>query len=297
MKFNRPSIYLFALLAAFGLWSCGGPKENKDQNSDEFSQAEESLKDQIKDLVYNIPSPSEIPYLLETTGAEFNQSLLNDRKKADSYSSRTDKAALNLGVYTTDIGYLSSYDKTQEAIDYLNAAKKLADNLGVIGTFDTDILQSFEKNISNKDSLASILNKAVQKTDMYLKDDSQNKLAGLLITGSFVEGLYISTALIKSYPKSILPDDARNLVLTPLMRVILEQEKSVDEMVKMLASLKDQGEPVASLLTDITALQASYRALNIDEQIKNNRSDLVLTDKNLTEITTIVEKMRKSIVD
>ena len=296
MKFNRPSIYLFALLAAFGLWSCGGPKENKDQNSDEFSQAEESLKDQIKDLVYNIPSPSEIPYLLEATGAEFNQSLLNDRKKADSYSSRTDKAALNLGVYTTDIGYLSSYDKTQEAIDYLNAAKKLADNLGVIGTFDTDILQSFEKNISNKDSLASILNKAVQKTDKYLKDDSKNKLAGLLITGSFVEGLYISTALIKSYPKSILPDDARNLVLTPLMRVILEQEKSVDEMVKMLASL-DQAEPVASLLTDITALQASYRALNIDEQIKNNRSDLVLTDKNLTEITTIVEKMRKSIVD
>ena len=131
---------------------------------------------------------------------------------------------------------------------------------------------------------------------MYLKDDSQNKLAGLLITGSFVEGLYISTALIKSYPKSILPDDARNLVLTPLMRVILEQEKSVDEMAKMLASL-DQAEPVASLLTDITALQASYRALNIDEQIKNNRSDLVLTDKNLTEITTIVEKMRKSIVD
>ncbi len=296
MKFNRHSIYLFAMLAAFGLWSCGGPKENKDQNSDEFSQAEESLKDQIQDLVYNIPSPSEIPYLLEATGAEFNQSLLNDRKKADSYSSRTDKAALNLGVYTTDIGYLSSYDKTQEAIDYLNAAKKLADNLGVIGTFDADVLQSFEKNISNKDSLASILNKAVQKTDKYLKDDSKKRLAGLLITGSFVEGLYISTALIKSYPKNILPDDARNLVLTPLMRVILQQEKSVDEMAKMLASL-DQAEPVASLLTDITALQASYRSLNIDEQIKNNRSDLVLTDKNLTEITIIVEKLRKSIVD
>jgi hypothetical protein len=37
--------------------------------------------------------------------------------------------------------------------------------------------------------------------------------------------------------------------------------------------------------------------LNIDEQIKNNRSDMVLTDKNLVEITKIVEKMRKSIVE
>lgn len=296
MKFTRLSIYLFSFLAVLGLWSCGGPKEDQSKNSEEFNQAEESLKDQIQDLVYNIPSPSEIPYLLQATGAEFNQSLLNDRKKADSYGSRSDKAALNLGVYTTDIGYLSSYDKTQEAIDYLNASKKLADNLGVIGTFDTEVLKSFESNISNKDSLANILDKAVKSTDKYLKDDSKNRLAALLLTGSFIEGLYISTGVIKSYPKDILPDDARNLILTPLITVILNQEKSVDEMAKMLASI-DQAEPIASLNTDIKALQASYRALNIEEQIKNNRSDLVLTDKHLVEITTIVERMRKSIVD
>lgn len=297
MKFTRLSIYLFSFIAVTGLWSCGGgSKEDQSKNSEEFNQAEESLKEQIKDLVYNIPSPSEIPYLLQATGAEFNQSLLNDRKKADSYGSRSDKAALNLGVYTTDIGYLSSYDKTQEAIDYLNASKKLADNLGVIGTFDTEVLKSFESNIANKDSLASILDKAVKSTDKYLKDDSKNRLAALLLTGSFIEGLYISTGVIKSYPKDILPDDARNLILTPLITVILNQEKSVDEMAKMLASI-DQAEPIATLNTDIQALQASYRALNIEEQIKNNRSDLVLTDKHLAEITLIVEKMRNSIVE
>jgi len=296
MKFTRLSIILLSFLAIVGLWSCGGSKEDQSQNSNEFNEAEESVKDQIKDLVYNLPSPSEIPYLLQATGAEFNASLLNDRKKADSYGSRSDKAALNLGVYTTDIGYLSSYDKTQEAIDYLNAAKKLADNLGVIGTFDAEVLKSFESNISNKDSLASILDKAVKSTDKYLKDDSKTKLAVLLLTGSAVEGLYISTGLIKTYPKDILPDDARNLVLTPLISVILNQEKSVDEMAKVLAKL-EQTEPIASLTKDLQDLQASYRALNIEDQIKNNRSDLVLTDKHLAEITTIVEKIRQRIVE
>jgi hypothetical protein len=297
MKFIRLSLVLLSFLAVLGLWSCGGSKEEQTQNSDEFAEAEGSVKENIEELVYNIPSPSEIPYLLQRTGAEFNQSLLNDRKKADSYGTRPDKAALNLGIYTTDIGYLSSYDKTQEAIDYLNASKKLADNLGVIGTFDTEVLKSFESNIGNKDSLASILNRAVKSTDKYLKDDSKNRLAALLLTGSFIEGLYISTELIKTYPKDILPNDARNLILTPLIQVILNQEKSVDEMAKMLGSLKDQAEPIASLNTDIVALQASYRALNIEEQLKNNRSDLVLTDQHLTEITSIVEKIRKSIVD
>ncbi len=296
MTLTRLSLYLLTIATASLLASCGSSSKQENQNSDEFKQAEESLKSQIEDVVYNIPSPSEIPYLLQTTGAEFNQSLLNDRKKVDQYMTRTDKAALNLGAYVADIGYLSSYDKTQEAIDYLGSAKKLADNLGVIGTFDTDILKRFEANISNKDSLASLLNDAVQKTDKYLKDDSRNKLAALMITGSFIEGLSISTGLIKTYPKSLLKEDQRNLILTPLIRVILEQEKSVNELVKMLATV-EQTAPITGIQTDLVALQASYRALNIEEQIKNNRSDLVLSDKNLIDITKIVEKMRKDIID
>ncbi len=293
MKFTRLNAILLTALVTLIIWSCGSKKE--ENTSEEFNQAEQTLKDQIKDVVYNIPSPTEIPYLLEATGAEFNPTLINDRKKVDQYASINDKAALNLGVYAADIGYLSSYDKTQEAIDYLNAAKSLADNIGVIGAFDTDVLAKFEANIANKDSLGALLNETVQKTDRYLKDDSRNKLACLMVTGSFVEGLYISTGLIKSYPKNILPDDARNLVLTPLMRVILEQQKSVSELLKMLSTV-EQTEPVTTIVADLTSLEASYRALNIDEQIKNNRADLVLTDKNLTDITVIVEKIRKEIV-
>lgn len=296
MKFTRLLCLVITMSASLILWSCGG-SSNKDENSKDFEAAEESLKDQIKDVVYNIPSPSEIPYLLQATGAEFNQSLVNDRRKADSYSNN-DKAALNLGVYAADIGYLSSYEKTQEAIDYLNVAKGLADRLGVVGSFDVEVLKQFEANIANKDSLAALLNRTVQKTDAYLKDDSRDKLAALVVTGSFVEGLYISTGLIKSYPKNLLADNQRNNILTPLMRVVLQQEQSVDELLKMLSDVNEEGnETVNGIKADLTTLQASYRALNIEEQIKNNRGDLVLSDKNLVDITNIVEKIRKSITD
>jgi hypothetical protein len=144
--------------------------------------------------------------------------------------------------------------------------------------------------------LASLLNSAVQKTDKYLKNDSRNKLAAMMLTGSFIESLYISTGLIKTYPKDLLENDQRNLVLTPLIRIILQQEKSVDELVKMLSTV-EQSDPVTTIQADLAALQASYRALNIEEQIKNNRSAMVLSDKHLIEITKIVEKMRKDITD
>jgi hypothetical protein len=296
MKLNQLIYFSFSALIAISLASCGPSSSDKEKNSTEFEAAKENLPDQIEGLMDNMPSPSEIPYLLQATGAEFNESLLNPRSKADQYSSRTDKAALNLGVYAADIGYLASYDKAQEAIDYLESAKNLADGLGVIGSFDMEVLKQFEDNISKKDSLSRLLDRTIKKTELFLNDDNRNKLSALVITGSFIEGLYISTGLVKSYPKDLLPTDAKNLVLTPIIRVILEQKKSVSELIKMLGVV-EQTEPVTSLAAELKALETEYAALNIEEQIKNNTASLVLTDKNLVQITTIVEKMRKSITD
>lgn len=297
MNIKRPIYFFLTIILAAGLASCGNSsKDEKDKNSEDFDKANENLKQQIEDVVYNIPSPSEIPYLLQATGAEFNESLVNPRSKADQYASRTDKAALNLGLYAADIGYLSSYDKTQEAIDYLTACKTLADNLGLIGTFDAAVIERFEKNISNKDSLTHLLDKTIKKTENYLNDDNRNKLSSLVIAGSFIEGLYISTGLIKSYPKNILPDDKRNLVLTPIMRIVLEQEKSVSDLIKMLSSV-EQTEPVTGIVADLKELEKTYESLNIEEQIKNNRADLVLSDKSLEGITMITERLRKAITE
>lgn len=292
MKFKRLIYFSLSLSTGLLLASCGS--SDKKNNSDEFAAADDSLKAQIEEVVYNIPSPSEIPYLLYSTGAEFNESLLNSRAKVDQYAARHDKAALNLGVYATDIGYLTSYDKTQEAINYLNSCKSLADNLGVSTAFDAELLKKFEENISNKDSLTRVLDRTVKKTEIFLKDDKQNKLSALVITGSFIEGLYISTGLVKTYPKNLLPGDERNQVLTPLMRVILQQQVSVGELLKMLKTV-DQTEPVVAIVTDLEQLDKAFKALNIEEKISTNRGDLVLTDKALAEITTIVERLRAGI--
>jgi hypothetical protein len=295
MNLKQPIYFFVTALLAAGLASCGSSSEDKSKNSKEFDEAG-TLKEQIEEVVYNIPSPSEIPYLLQATGAEYNEKLLNARQNVDKYTTRNEKASLNLGVYVADIGYLTSYDKTQEAIDYLGACKTLADNLGLIGTFDSELGKQFEQNISNKDSLAHLLDRTIKQAEAFLIDDNRNKLSSLVVTGSFIEGLYISTGLIKSYPKNILPEDNRNLVLTPLMRVVLEQRKAVTELLKMLTAV-DQTEPIVSLVKDLKDLETAYQKLNIEEQIKNNRADLVLSDKNLEGITTIVEKIRKEITE
>lgn len=295
MKLKHAIYFLMSAQVTFGLMSCGSSTSDKVNNSEEFEEAQkESLKQTIVDVADNIPAPTEIPYLLQATGADFNESLVNDKNKVDQYASRHDKAALNLGVYAADVGYLASYDKTQEAINYLNNCKTLADNLGVIGTFDLDLLKRFEANIGNKDSLSFLLDHTLKRTGEFLQDDNRNRLAALVLTGSFMEGLYISTGLIKSYPKDLLADDQRNLILTPIIQITLQQKKSVSELTKMLSTV-DQNGQVEGIVTDLKRLEAAYANLNIEDQIKNNKANLVLTDKNLVEITDIVEKIRKDI--
>ena len=73
------------VLLTFGLWSCRLLHKRRGQ------QFQKILKNRgvvartaIQDVVYNIPSPSEIPYLFEATGAEYNQSLVNSKVKSRS---------------------------------------------------------------------------------------------------------------------------------------------------------------------------------------------------------------------
>lgn len=293
----KKSLLQIIMLFSIGIViSCGSNKETDQDESKEFDAAKESLKENIEGVIVNIPSPAELPYLLQATGADFNTSLINSKESADKYMSTFDKAAMNLGIYAADIGYLSSYEQTQEALDYLQVAKQLADHLGVVDAVDQVVMERFEENIDEKDSLYNIINGAIENVDQYLKTEARNRVAALVTTGSFIEGLYVSTELVRTYPKDLLPDDARNLILTPVIGIILKQEESIGELIKLIESLP-QDDLTSKIMTDLKSLQANYTALNMEDQIKNNRADLMITDETLVDITATVNQMRQDIIE
>ncbi|MEN8247753.1 MAG: hypothetical protein ABFS32_02375 [Bacteroidota bacterium] len=289
---------LFQLLVVFSLGvliSCGGGQEKTEDESEAFDAAKESLKENIEGVMVNLPDPTDLPYLLQATGADFNASLINSKDVADKYKSTFDKTALNLGIYAADIGYLSSYEQTQDALDYLQVAKQLSEHLGVVDAVDQVVMERFEENIDDRDSLNSIIDSAIDDVDQYLKSEERNKVAALVTTGSFIEGLYVSTELVRTYPKDLLPDDARNLILTPVIKIILDQESSVAELIKLIESLPED-DLTKQIKSDLVVLQNNYADLNMEDQIKNNRADLMLSDKTLEEITATVNKMRSEII-
>jgi len=290
MKMYLRSIVFVALWAVV---ACSPEKKAEESKSSEaFEKAQDEVKEQISDVVKEMPAPSEIPYLLMETGAEINESLLHNVKSVGKYS-QNNAAAVNLGVYATDIAYLSAYEKSQKALNYITEIRPLADQLSLSGSFNPKTVERFEANLSNTDSLAMIVNEAINNADDHLRTTDRPKVAALLLAGSFIEGLYIATALVETYPDD-LPDNARSLILIPLVDVIIKQEEPLIDLIELLKGV-DQDDYIKILIKDLEELKAEYKKLDVQKLMDEGRGGELLKDEALDNITNQMGKIRDDV--
>lgn len=286
---------LMVVFLAF-IFSCQSNKKKEAGASDEFDQAAEDLKKRVEKVVYDIPPPSEIPYIIQSTGADFNPNIINDQNKYESYTVSPKKAAFNLGVYATDIGYLSSYGKTQEALNYMDVCLKLTESVGVQDAVDLNVLERFEKNLSNPDSLGIIINEVVKNSDLYLQESERTNMAALVLGGTFIEALYIATQIIDTYPKDILSDDQRWVVLAPLVQLLSDQKDSLKDLVDLLNSVEEKDDWIVATVNSLDEMYANYTEFDPMEKIRDGKGSEVLNDEVLGRLTKQVATIRSNIV-
>ncbi|MCP4459992.1 MAG: hypothetical protein GY816_18510 [Cytophagales bacterium] len=273
------------------LVACGGNSDKGNSNSDEFKKAQDDLKENVKKVLYEIPSPAEIPFLLQATGVDFDATLINSIDKVDSYASLTDKAILNLGIYATDVGYLSSYEKTQESLTYMRSCRKLADNLGLSDSFSPELIGRFEKSVESRDSLATLVNETIADAENLLKEDSRENLAALMITGSFIEGIYLGTQIVDNYPDD-LDETTKNLILSKLIRMIIDQKEPLEDLVTMLKST-EQTDRVTSILAGLSKVTEAYNGVDLEALIANQET---LSAETIKAITDAVAPLRNDLI-
>ncbi len=284
------------LAIAIGIMvACGTDNKKGSDASKEFDDAQ-GTTEKFDKALGDIPPPAEIPYIIQSTGADFNPNIINDNKKYESYTISTKKAAFNLGVYATDIGYLSSYGKTQEALNYMDVCLKLTESIGAQDAVDFAVLERFEKNLSNQDSLANIINLVIQNSDKYLQSNDRNNIAALMIGGTFIEALYISTQIIDTYPKDLLPDDMRLQILSPLVQMLVKQKESLKDVIDLLESVDNKEDWEIATINSLNELYENYTKFDPMGKIAEGRGNEVLNDEVLSRLTTQVDSIRTNVV-
>ena len=296
LKMNRIKSHVMLLsvtsLLAMG---CGndGKKETEDVPPVDSTQ---STILNVNGEIFSIPSPIQTSWLLKNSGAAYSKTILNPANKAAGYSTNFAKG-VNLGIYGADLGYVTIYDQTQDALGYLNSAKKLADDLGVAGAFDAQTVGRFQKNLGNQDSMLVLVGVAYRSSDAYLKNNDRNDVSGLVLAGGWIESLYFACNVYKA--KSPNED---------IKRRIAEQKSSLQSLIKLLTQFYSQPE-YTEFVDNLNDLQTvydkvefkyTYLAPSIDPVNKmtiiNSTTEVKITPEQIETITQKIKAIRDQIV-
>ena len=290
------------LIIAVSMAGCGS--EKRKSGSDELSLSEFEINAGIledvnsaKQIFYSLPSPLETAMLIKNAGASYNEDLLNSVDNTSNYT--TNKSmALNLGIYTTDLSFASLFDQTQTSILYMNAAKRMADGLGILDAIDNNTIDMLEENINNRDRIMDIISETFMNSSSFLTENERPALACIVLVGGWVEGLYIASTLV---------GDA-NIEGNKLVGRIVDQKLSFDIVMHLLEDNKDNID-VAEILTEISDLKSTFDKIIItttsiqavpDEEtnvtILKSKSTIDITPEVFQELQEKIKMLRSNFI-
>ena len=259
------------------------PSSNINQDSSINQQ-----ESHVEKIYFNVPSTMKTAYILKKAGATYDASFpLNPNKANDDFT--TEQQALLLGIYGSDLNYTIVSNKNQETIYYLNSINSLGEKLGLGNILNQEMKNRIEKNVNSKDSMQVIITDLFWKIEQSLNEDGRSRIGALIVTGGWIEGLYVATQIAIKMPENI-----------KIKSIICQQKfssKDVLELVKnscsseyisdvLLRPLKQ----INTSLSKIKTRQEFYSSeLNIDE------NDMIIDNNVINEITTIIEQIRDDI--
>ncbi len=268
---------IFVMLIAFAFSSCkckGGQQEgNQDQDAIESVSLNEKLLDDFnksKLIFYTLPSPLETAMLIKRSGAVYDEDLLNPVAGVNQYQTNL-KMALNLGIYSADLSYASLFDQTQTTIQYISAAKKLADGLGILQAIDENTISKLEANMNNREVVLDLISESFMNSNAFLTENNRPAIAVTVLVGGWIEGLYFATGLTNG---SL--ENNKNLVDR-----IIYQKLSLETVLNLL----EEQEPNE----DTNYLKGKMQELKIIfDQVKIVNTSNVEAVTNAEERTTII---------
>lgn len=303
------NFYIFCLFALSLLVSCGGdtadnnPEEGQstetgDATGQDQAEAVEKLNDEvITNIIKSIPNPLEVAFLIKEIGTEYQRDDLNDPKAVDNYTTNY-KKALNLGVYSTDLGYANIYGVNQDALNYLNSVKKLADGLSIGQFFDYNTIKRLTSNNENLDSLLQLTTSNFEKINFHLSKQRRDYLSILILTGGWIEANYITALVYQESGNAKLKEK-------------IGEQKIVLERILLVLDVYQNKPYFKGLITDLNELKSVYDRVEIVEQqgkpvmkviddeivIKSNRKTFVkVSDEDINQIMNLIRSIRNKIV-
>jgi hypothetical protein len=277
-------VFIFLLIGT-GSSSCGGDKTDAvtyDTLRDTITGVDinDSTKFRFKKLVAAMPVPFDM--LKQFSGAHlpFKGELLNDPDNAGSYNSASVQS-LNLGIFGADLAYMLSQDKLGDAAPYLKAVRRLSDAVVVPSAFDANTMRRYDVNQDQKDSLQGLIRTSYKQIDSTLQGNDRLALATLVLTGGWIESIYLTTQHIGNEQQNV-----KNKVLFDMLAA---QQPYLQNITDLLGSFPNDS-LCKNLHTDFEKLKNVFpKGPNVpskefSEQLNNLRENVAVIRNRIIRI-------------
>ena len=300
LMLNRLSyklLYLFLLIVVFN-FSCNSPskKELESQRAPlrEIDTSTVLLK--YNNTLFTLPSPYQATYCIKASELSYKKTMLNPADNVSNYTTNFQQA-LNIGIYGTDLGYLNVYDQIPDVISYFTVIKKLSQELGIHDALQIEIIDKIEQNIDNQDSLLQYLTGTYREFDSYLKANNRKEIGILILTGGWIESLYIlSQAAVESKSRKII-------------NRLGEQKHPLDNLIEILSPYYYKSKEFAALIDSLVDLAYEFDGIiysytyekpiiqsNTKHTLVNSTSNVIISEYHLKTIANKISSIRNSII-
>lgn len=290
---KRKYFLIAPLAASLMLASCGGDKtESEDDMSAVDTLKTEVQTEPITETFFQVPSPGEMLTFIKMVGGKNNKnvSFLNSPDNQKNYADNKAKA-LNFGIYSCDLSYCSIFEIGSEALKYFKTVKQLGDQIGVSAAIQPEVLKRLEGNLGNPDSLSVITDDIYFSSFETLENSKQGPTLSLVVSGGWIESLFIATSLAKYEAKS------------PIVERLADQKYTLDNLIEFLKKYESDAN-VASVLVQFSELQADFNkigekdaAVAANEKTKNilgGGKELSITADQYKVIVEKIKAIRNS---
>ncbi|HEY4797695.1 MAG TPA: hypothetical protein VII99_01345 [Bacteroidia bacterium] len=260
---------------------CNSAKEEENAlpTADFVQAAVKDTGNATKDFFYALPSPIVMAKIFKKTGLKYVDGVANSPDNVSKYTS-TQRKNLNLGVYSSDLAYTVLNKQSQLASKYIEAMKKLSDDLGMSTLFNSDdYLLRFKNNLNNEDSLINIVCQLKSDMDVFMKDNDKEKQTLMIFIGAWIENMYIATQLTKEVNKEKVA-----------MR-IAEQKYILNSLMDLVANFQNDAE-----MKDLTMKLGDLKTLFDNLSVQGEDEKVVMDELQLKAITEKTRDLRKEIV-
>jgi hypothetical protein len=294
--------YLLTGYLVMSFFTCGNTNDEDDPNKilgDLDTSSTVIPEGEINDIIQSLPSPVEMAALIKDVGVPFSKGYLASPDKADDFDTNF-KKALGLGILSADLGYLNVYAQTNEIVNYLAVIRRISDDLNIGQFFDFQTLKRLATNNENMDSLMFLSVNSFHQMDDHLRKNNRSNLSALVVTGVWIEGLYLITQIVKNGSSN---KDLENR--------IGEQKIIVDKLHSILQAYRAQDKNFEKLADDFVELKSAYEVIQITVEtgevttqkidgvivvIPKDKSIITMSKEQLKAIIVLTENIRNKLI-